>query len=50
MSMEWNESNLESDDLRDYRAKAEYYICQHQDNGAIAKLRGNVPLTSEDLE
>ena len=50
LSVEWNESNLESDDLRDYRAKAEYYICQHQDNGAIAKLRGNVPLTSEDIE
>lgn len=50
LSVEWNESNLESDDLRDYRAKAEYYIRQHQDNGAIAKLRGNVPLTSDEIE
>ena len=50
LSIEWNESNLESDDLRDYRAKAEYYIRKHQDNGAIAKLRGNVPLTSADIE
>ena len=50
LSVEWNESNLESDDLRDYRAKAEYYIRQHQDNGAIAKLRENVPLTSDDIE
>lgn len=49
LSIEWNESNLESDDLKDYRAKAEYYIRQHQDNAAIAKLRGNVPLTSGDI-
>ena len=49
LSIEWNESNLESDDLRDYCAKAEYYIRQHQDNGAIAKLRGNVPLTFDDI-
>ena len=50
LSVEWNASDLESDDLRDYRAKAEYYIRQHQDNGAIAKLRGNVPLTNADIE
>ncbi len=50
LSVEWNASNLESDDLRDYRAKAEYYIRQHRDNGVIAKLRGNVPLTNADIE
>ena len=50
LSVEWNASDLESDDLRDYRAKAEYYIRQHQDNGAIGKLRGNVPLTNADIE
>ena len=49
LSIEWNESNLESDDLRDYRAKAEFYIRQHQDNAVIAKLRGNVPLTTADV-
>ena len=49
LSVEWNESNLESDDLRDYRAKAEYYIRQHQDNAVIAKLRENVPLTTDDI-
>ena len=49
LSLEWNESNLESDDLRDYRAKAEYYIRQHQDNAVIAKLKGNVPLTADDI-
>ncbi len=50
LSVEWNASNLESNDLRDYRAKAEYYIRQHRDNGVIAKLRGNVPLTNADIE
>jgi len=49
LSMEWNESDLESDDLKDYRAKAEFYIRQHRDNAAIAKLRGNVPLTPGDV-
>jgi type I restriction enzyme R subunit len=49
LSVEWNESNLESDDLRDYRAKAEFYIRQHQDNAVIAKLKGNVPLAPADI-
>ena len=49
LSMEWKESELENDDLKNYKAKAEYYIRQHQDNAVIAKLKGNVPLTSEDI-
>lgn len=40
LSTEWNESELENDELKNYKAKAEYYIRQHQDNIAIArKLR-----------
>ena len=32
-----------------YKAKAEYYIKQHQDNIAIAKLKTNQPLTPADV-
>ena len=49
LSIEWNESNLETDDLRDYKAKAEYYIRQHQDEAVIAKLHSNLPLTESDV-
>ena len=50
LSMDWKESELENDDLKDYRAKAEYYVRQHQDNVAIAKLKVNVPLTEDDVK
>ena len=49
LSTEWRESELENDDLMNYKAKAEFYIRQHQDNPVIAKLKINVPLTKEDL-
>lgn len=50
LSTEWNESELESDDLKNYKAKAEYYVRQHQDNSVISKLKSNVPLTKDDIE
>ena len=50
LSVEWNESDLESDDLKNYKAKAEFYIRQHQDEAAIAKLKSNVPLSAEDVK
>ena len=50
LSMEWKESELENDDLKDYKAKAEFYVRQHQDNAVIAKLKSNVPLTGEDVK
>lgn len=50
LSVEWNESELESDDLRNYRAKAEYYVRQHQDNIVIVKLKNNKPLSESDVE
>ena len=50
LSVEWHESDLENDDLKNYKAKAEFYIRQHQDNPAIAKLRSNVPLTEGDVK
>lgn len=50
LSMEWKESELENDELKNYKAKAEHYIRQHQDNPAIAKLKTNQPLTQADIE
>ena len=49
LSTEWKESELENDELKNYKAKAEYYIKQHQDNIAIAKLKTNQPLTPADV-
>ncbi len=48
--IEWKESELENDDLKNYKAKAEYYVRQHQDNAVIQKLKSNVPLTGEDVK
>ena len=49
LAMEWNESELENDDLKNYRTKAEYYVRQHPDHLAIAKLRTNIPLNKHDI-
>lgn len=49
LSMEWKEAEIENDELKNYKAKAEYYIRQHQDNIAIAKLKTNQPLTLTDV-
>ncbi|MBR3741621.1 MAG: DEAD/DEAH box helicase family protein [Clostridia bacterium] len=49
LSIEWKESELENDDLKNYKAKAEFYVRQHQDNAVIAKLKGNIPLTESDV-
>ena len=50
LDINWNESELENDDLKNYKAKAEFYIRQHQDNAVIAKLKSNQPLTAEDVK
>ncbi|MBE7033439.1 MAG: DUF4145 domain-containing protein [Ruminococcaceae bacterium] len=49
LSTEWKESELEDDTLKNYRAKAEFYVRQHQDDFVIAKLRSNIPLTETDV-
>ena len=49
LSMDWNEADLESDDLKNYKAKAEFYVRQHQDNAVINKLKSNIPLTEMDI-
>ena len=50
LSTEWREAELDNDELKNYKAKAEYYIRQHQDNIAIAKLKTNRPLSSTDIK
>lgn len=50
LSVEWRQSELENDDLKNYKAKAEFYIRQHQGDKAIAKLKGNIPLDKNDIE
>ena len=50
LSVEWKESELENDDLKNYKAKAEYYVREHQDHMVIAKLKNNKPLTRADVD
>ncbi len=50
LSMKVRESQLNNDDLAQYKKKVNYYILQHQDIPAIAKLKGNRPLTPEDIK
>ncbi len=50
LSIDWKESELENDDLKNYKAKAEFYVRQHCNHIAIAKLRSNVPLTETDVQ
>lgn len=50
LSIEWNDSELENDDLKNYKAKAEFYVRQHMDNEVIAKLKSNIPLTESDVK
>ena len=48
--MDWKKSELENNDLQNYKAKAEFYVRQHQDEAVITKLRGNIPLSQTDVE
>lgn len=50
LSQEWKDSELDNDDLANYKEKAEFYIRQHQDHFVIAKLRTNQPLTGGDVK
>ncbi len=49
LSMEWKPSELDGDELKNYRAKAEYYVRQHTSSAAIRKLRTNIPLSEDDI-
>lgn len=50
LSKTWNESDLENDDLKNYKEKAEYYIRQHQNEKVISKIKTNQPLTTDDIK
>ena len=50
LSIDWNESDLENDDLKNYKAKAEFYVRQHQEEAVIAKLKCNIPLNADDVD
>lgn len=50
LTIDWKESELDNDDLKNYKAKAEYYVRQHQDNIVIAKLKKNKPMTQADIK
>lgn len=49
LSVEWKESDLESAVFHNYKAKAEVYLREHQDNAAVQKLHTNIPLTEQDV-
>lgn len=50
LSFDWSESDLENDDLKNYKEKAEFYINKHQqDDETIKKLKTNKPLTTLDI-
>ena len=49
LSMEYHEADLESEELNNYKAKAEYYVRKNQDHPVIAKLKTNIPLTANDV-
>ena len=50
LSVDWVEVELENDDLKNYKMKAEFYIRQNQDNAVIAKLKSNKTLTDSDVK
>ena len=50
VSSQWRDSELENDDLADYKERVNYYIRQHQNEEVIHKLHTNQPLTEQDVE
>ena len=50
LSVEWHDSDLENDDLKNYKLKAEYYIRQNAQNRVIGKIKRNIKLTKDDVQ
>lgn len=51
LSIDWHESELENDDLQNYKDKLEFYIKEHQENNpVILKLKENKPLNETDMD
>ncbi len=45
-----HDAELETDTLKNYKAKAEFYIKQHQSENLMVKIRDNEPLSNQDLK
>ncbi len=50
LGTDWRASELGNDDLKNYKMKVNYYIRNHMDTPAIAKLHTNQPLTAADIQ
>ena len=50
VSVEMRESDLENDDLKDYKQRVNSYIRDHIDDEVIKKLHTNIPLSKEDIQ
>lgn len=51
LSTKWGgDPVVEYGGLENYKKKVEFYLKAHQEQAAIAKLRGNVPLTPADIQ
>ena len=50
LDIQWREPDTGDDELKNYKAKAEYYVRKHQDDFVIAKLKTNKPLSKVDLD
>lgn len=49
LSTKWSVAEAETTYLTTYRERAEYFVRKHQNEGAIAKLKSNLPLSNEDM-
>lgn len=49
LSTKWSVAEAETTYLTTYRERAEYFVRKHQNEGVIAKLKSNLPLTSKDM-
>ncbi|MCL2045281.1 MAG: DEAD/DEAH box helicase family protein [Oscillospiraceae bacterium] len=50
VSIDIHEAQLDSYSSDDYKKKISFYLQQHQDIPAIAKLKSNIPLTPDDVK
>ena len=50
LSVEWHEAELETEELSNYRERAEFYLRQHLDYAAVRKLKSNEPLDQSDMQ
>lgn len=49
VSINWRESELNNDDLQNYKMKVNHYIRSHMNEATIAKLHTNQPLSADDI-